>query len=47
MPQNEALDEAQIEEVRRLAAEGVSKAQIARDFGVSRPTVYRYLKAED
>ncbi len=42
--QNEALDEAQIEEVRRLAAEGVSKAQIARDFGVSRPTVYRYLR---
>ena len=42
--QNEALDEAQVEEVRRLAAEGVSKAQIARDFGVSRPTVYRYLR---
>lgn len=43
--QNETLDEDQIAEIRRLAAEGVSKAQIARDYGISRPTVYRCLKA--
>ena len=42
--QNETLDEGQIAEIRRLAAEGVSKAQIARDYGISRPTVYRCLK---
>ena len=34
-------------EIRRLANEGVAKAQIARDLGVSRMTVYRALaKAE-
>ena len=42
--QNETLDEAQIAEVRRLASEGVSKAEIARKFGISRPTVYKALK---
>jgi DNA invertase Pin-like site-specific DNA recombinase len=31
-------------EIRKLAAEGISKAQIARDLGVSRMTVYRALK---
>jgi len=29
------------EEIRRLTAEGIPKAQIARDLGVSRMTVYR------
>jgi len=32
-------------EIRRRAAEGTSKAQIARDLGVSRMTVYRALEA--
>ncbi|TDL84599.1 recombinase family protein [Meridianimarinicoccus aquatilis] len=32
-------------EIRRLASEGVSKAKIARDLGVSRMTVYRALEA--
>ena len=44
--QVEALDEAQVAEIRRLASEGASKAQLARDFGVSRPTVYKCLKVD-
>ena len=32
--------------IRRLAAEGASKAKIARDMGVSRMTVYRALESE-
>lgn len=39
------LDEELVAEIRRLAAEGVSKAQIARDCKVSRPTVYKVIKA--
>lgn len=30
--------------IRKMASEGVSKAQIARDLGVSRMTVYRALR---
>ena len=45
--QNETLDEAQVAELRRLVADGVNKAQIARRFGVSRPTVYRYLRGAE
>lgn len=37
------LDAEQVAELRRLAAEGVSKARLARDFNITRPTVYRYL----
>lgn len=36
------VDDAQI---RRLVSEGIPKAQIARDLGLSRMTVYRALKA--
>lgn len=32
-------------EIRRMASEGLSKAKIARDLGVSRMTVYRALDA--
>lgn len=31
-------------EIRKLADDGLSKAQIARDLGVSRMTVYRALQ---
>lgn len=31
------------DEIRKLAGEGISKAQIARDLGISRMTVYRAL----
>ena len=37
------VDDARI---RKLASDGMSKAQIAREFGVSRMTVYRALDAE-
>jgi len=36
------VDDAKI---RRLASEGIAKARIARDLGVSRMTVYRALEA--
>lgn len=34
------------DEIRKLASEGVTKTQIARDLGVSRMTVYRALDVE-
>ena len=40
------LDDATVAEVRRLASEGVSKAQIARQFGLSRPMVYKCLRVD-
>jgi DNA-binding CsgD family transcriptional regulator len=30
--------------MKRRVAEGAQKAQIARDFGISRETLYQYLK---
>ncbi|WP_299665490.1 recombinase family protein [uncultured Ruegeria sp.] len=35
------------EEIRRLASEGTAKAQIARELGISRMTVYRALADTD
>lgn len=40
-----ALDETQSAEVRSRAAKGESKAALAREFGVSRQTIYAILKA--
>lgn len=38
-----SLDPAQVEEIRRRAAAGEPKATLAREFGVSRDTVYASL----
>jgi DNA-binding phage protein len=32
-------------EVRRRVSAGDKKAQVARDFGISRETLYQYLRA--
>lgn len=40
-----ALNPEQVEELRARVASGESKAQLARDHGVTRATVYRYLSA--
>jgi DNA invertase Pin-like site-specific DNA recombinase len=39
-----ALNDDQIQELKRRAASGESKAGLAREFDVSRETVYQYLK---
>src|SRR5699024_10413262 len=38
------LDSDQIREVRNAAAGGIPKAQIARTYGISRNTLYRYIR---
>lgn len=40
-----SLSKADVVEVRRRIAAGGKKAQIARDFGISRETLYQYLRA--
>lgn len=40
-----ALTSEQCSELRRRAADGEPKARLAREFGISRETVYQYLKA--
>lgn len=42
-----ALSTERIAELRRLAEAGVQKAKLARAFGVSRETVYQYLRMVD
>ncbi|MEF8715303.1 MAG: recombinase family protein [Accumulibacter sp.] len=39
-----ALNGEQIAELKRLVTSGGQKSQIARDFGISRETLYQYLK---
>ncbi|MBB6018866.1 recombinase family protein [Deinococcus radiopugnans] len=39
------LSAAQVTDLRQRAESGESKASLARDFGVSRETVYQYFKA--
>jgi DNA invertase Pin-like site-specific DNA recombinase len=40
-----SLSEAAVTELRQRLNSGVTKAQLARDFGISRETLYTYLKA--
>ncbi len=40
-----ALNTEQVAQLRRQAAEGAAKAALAREFGISRETVYQYLRA--
>ena len=39
-----ALSPDQVAEIKRRVLAGESKAALAREFGVTRPTVYRALK---
>ena len=41
-----SLNQEQASTLRRRAAEGVAKATLAREFGISRETVYQYLRAD-
>lgn len=40
-----ALNVEQVAQLRQRAAEGAAKAALAREFGISRETVYQYLRA--
>ncbi len=40
-----SLSEERAEELRRRAAAGEKKAQLAREFGISRETLYQYLRS--
>ena len=42
-----ALGPERVVELRRRAAAGEQKAKLAREFGISRETLYRYLRTED
>lgn len=42
-----ALSSAQAEELRERASRGEPKADLAREFGICRETVYQYLRADD
>lgn len=42
-----ALAPERAAELRRRAAAGEKKAQLAREFGISRETLYQYLKTDD
>ncbi len=39
-----ALSEATVTQIRQQLTTGISKAQVAREFGISRETLYQYLK---
>jgi DNA invertase Pin-like site-specific DNA recombinase len=41
-----ALSPDRVAELRQRAAAGEQKAQLAREFGISRETLYQYLKAD-
>jgi DNA invertase Pin-like site-specific DNA recombinase len=41
---NRSLSEIQVTELHRRVSEGASKAQVARELGISRETLYQYLR---
>lgn len=41
---NRSLSEVQVMELHRRVSEGASKAQVARELGISRETLYQYLR---
>jgi len=41
-----ALSSEQIAELKNRVAAGQPKTQVARDFGISRETLYQYLRAD-
>ena len=42
-----SLTSERVAEIRKRAASGERKATLAREFGISRETLYQYLRAED
>ena len=42
-----ALSPERVAELRRRAAAGEQQAKLAREFGISRETLYQYLRADD
>jgi len=40
-----ALNTEQVRQLRQRAADGIAKAALAREYGISRETVYQYLRA--
>jgi DNA invertase Pin-like site-specific DNA recombinase len=42
-----ALSSEQVAELRRRADGGAQKAKLAREFAISRETVYQYLRTDD
>ena len=42
-----ALAPERVAELRRRAAAGEQKAKLAREFGISRETLYQYLRTDD
>ncbi|SNB45697.1 recombinase family protein [Geobacter sp. DSM 9736] len=41
-----SLSDTQVETLRQRVGNGESKAQVARDFGISRETLYQYIRQE-
>jgi DNA invertase Pin-like site-specific DNA recombinase len=42
-----SLSQAEVAEMRQQIAAGMSKAQVARESGISRQTLYQYLRGAD
>ena len=42
-----SLSQAAVAEMRQRIAAGISKAQVAREFGISRETLYQYLRGTE